>query len=308
VLKFKGSTVEYKLMKDYKDDEYSLINKSMEAQTKNVLTRMANDSDIELYAEIVANGDLEITEITTRVKHAEGELIEFNKEDSFKYFEIETDDGNTFKLRSMANPKLVGEVEDKFEIEDLEGPNSNYVGDRVVLEFNGSGSVSEVTVESEIKTNDVTARISGTAVSADTYGLKLKGDSETYRWNSKTDKIDITNYSGDRNALGTIIKMINDPDVEVYIEARLDEYPNGMAIDVIDVYVRSAEGTLAEFDDDVRIKTDAGNTFTFYRMNKLTTCDVNGYGQAELKDTDKGEGAYVKLEFNKNGYITSVES
>ena len=308
VLKFKGSTVEYKLMKDYKDDEYSLINKSMEAQTKNVLTRMANDSDIELYAEIVANGDLEITEITTRVKHAEGELIEFNKEGSFKYFEIETDDGNTFKLRSMANPKLVGEVEDKFEIEDLEGPNSNYVGDRVVLEFNGSGSVSEVTVESEIKTNDVTARISGTAVSADTYGLKLKGDSETYRWNSKTDKIDITNYSGDRNALGTIIKMINDPDVEVYIEARLDEYPNGMAIDVIDVYVRSAEGTLAEFDNDVRIKTDAGNTFTFYRMNKLTTCDVNGYGQAELKDTDKGEGAYVKLEFNKNGYITSVES
>ena len=308
VLKFESSAVEYKLMKDYKDDEYSLINKSMEAQTKNVLTRMANDSDIELYAEIVANGDMEITEITTRVKHAEGTLIEFNTEKSFKYFEIETDDGNTFKLRSMAKPKLVGEVEDEFEIEDLDGPNSNYVGDKVILEFNDSGSVNKVTVDGKIKTNDVTERISGTAVSADTFGLKLKGDSETYRWNSKTDKIDITNYSGDRNALGTIIKMINDPDVEVYIEARLDEYPNGWAIDVIDVYVRSAEGTLAEFDDDVRIKTDAGNTFTFYRMNKLTSCDVNGYGQKELKETEKGEGAYVKLEFNKNGYITSVES
>jgi len=305
VLMFEGSSVKYTLLKDYKD-EGLLYNKSMEAQTKNVLYRMANDSDIELYAEIVANGDMEIREITTRIKHAEGTLVEYDKKE--KIFEIETDDGNTFKLKAAANPELVDEIEDWFELDDIDGPNSNYVGDRVILDFGGSGTVNKVAVESMLKTNDVTERISGTAVSADTFGLQLKGDKETYRWNSKTDKIDITNYSSDRDAIGTIIKMINDPDVEVYIEARLDEYPNGWAIDVIDVYVRSAEGTLDEFDDDVRIKTDAGNTFTFHRMNKLTTCDVDGYGLEELVDTEKGEGTYVKLDFNKNGQITSVES
>ncbi|MBQ2879730.1 MAG: S-layer homology domain-containing protein [Anaerotignum sp.] len=305
VLMFEGSSVKYTLLKDYKE-EGLLYNKSMEAQTKNVLYRMANDSDIELYAEIVANGDMEIREITTRIKKAEGTLIEFDAKE--KIFEIETADGNTFKLKSMAKPELVDEIEDWFELDDIEGPNSNYVGDNVILEFGGSGTVNRVSVESMLKTNDVSERISGTAVSADSHGLKLKGDSKTYRWNSDPDKVQITNYSSDRDAIGTIIKMIEDPDVEVYIEARLDEYPNGWAIDVIDVYVRSAEGTLSEFDDDVRIKTDAGNTFTFHRVNKLTTCDVNGYGQEELKDTDKGEGAYVKLDFNKNGYITSVES
>ena len=304
VLKFTTSSVAYKLLRSY--DEDSLLNKSMKAQSKNVLERMANDSNVELYAEIKANGDNEITEITTRVKHAEGELVEFNTAE--KYFEIKTDDGNTFKFVSLRRPTLVGEIEDVFELEDIEDSNSRYIGSNVILEFNGTGSVNKVTVESELKTNDVTNKISGIAVAAYD-GLKLKGDSTTYRWNSKTDKITITNHSGSRSSLGTIKDLIEDPDVEVYVEALLDDYPGGEAIDVINVYVRAAEGTLKKYaDSTVRIQTDAGNTFTFNCKNKLTTCDVNGYGQKDLDDTGKGVGAYVALTFGKDGVVTGIEN
>ena len=80
-----------------------------------------------------------------------------------------------------------------------------------------------------------------------------------------------------------------------------------MIVDSIKVYVRAAEGMLKEFDGNVRITTDAGNTFTFDAKNKLDTCDVNGYGQEDLEERDKGVGTYVELTFNKDGDVIGIE-
>ena len=82
---------------------------------------------------------------------------------------------------------------------------------------------------------------------------------------------------------------------------------NNAFVDSIKVYVRAAEGTLKKFDGDVRITTDAGNTFTFDAKTKLDTCDVKGYGQEDLKEREKGVGTYVKLTFNKDGAVTGIE-
>ena len=311
VLKFKTSSIEYKFLRKYDDGDLKSGSTTADGNklSKTFLSKLVNAEGVEVYAEIEANGDNEILTMDARVTKARGKLVEFNPspEEGSKYIEIETKDGTVLKLAAQRSPKLTDEEEDVFELEDLEGPNSKYVGEWIELGFTSNGVVNEITVESGVKNTDATVRVKGIATAAND-GLKVEGDKTTYRWKSKTSEITVRNYSGETESLATIKKMIEDPDVEVYVEATLEESVKGdMIVDSIKVYVRAAEGKLKEFDGNVRITTDAGNTFTFDAKNKLDTCDVNGYGQDDLEERDKGVGTYVKLTFNKDGDVIGIE-
>lgn len=303
VLKFKTSTIEYKLLKSYESADFKI--NSAKTASKVVLNRMANDSNLELYAEITANGDNEVVKLEARLKAAEGKLVEFNRDE--RYIEIKTTDGNTFKIVSQRSPKLTDEVEDKFELEDLEGNASVYIGETVTLGFASNGEVNQITVGSGAKDNDGATRVKGIATAANN-GLKVEGDSTTYRWKSKTSDISISNYSGPAESLSTVKALIEDPDVEVYVEATLEESVKGdYVVDAIKVYVTDAEGTLKKYDDTVRITTESGNTFSFHTKAKLDSCNVDGYGQEDLEERDKGIGTYVILTFNKDGVVCAIE-
>lgn len=305
VLKFKTSSIEYKFLRKYDDGKLKSGSTTADNLSKTFLSKLVNADGVEVYAEITANGDNEILKMDARVTKAEGKLVEFNPDE--KFIKIETKDGTELKLASQKSPKLTDEEEDKFELDDLEGPNSKYVGEWIELGFTSNGVANEITVESGAKSSDGATRVKGIATAAND-GLKLEGDKTTYRWKSKTSEITVRNYSGETESLATIKKMIEDPDVEVYVEATLEESAKGdMIVDSIKVYVRAAEGTLKEFDGNVRITTDAGNTFTFDAKNKLDTCDVNGYGQEDLEERDKGVGTYVELTFNKDGDVIGIE-
>jgi hypothetical protein len=150
--------------------------------------------------------------------------------------------------------------------------------------------------------------VKGIAVAAND-GLKVEGDSKTYRWMGRTKDITVANHSGPSESLDTVKKMIEDPDVEVYVNAILTESAKGdMVIESIAVYVKSAEGTLVKFGNTAVITTTSGNTFAFDANGTLDTCDVNGYGQEDLEERDKGIGAYVALTFDKDGDVCGIES
>lgn len=307
VLKFKTSTVEYKMLKKY--DSGDLVLSSVNTQSKTMLAKLANDDGIELYAEIKANGDNEVMKAEARVTKAVGKLMVFepepesNDNDGRKYIQIKTADGNEFKLLTQRSPKLNGEKENVFELEDLVGSSSKYIGETVELKFGSSGIVNEITVVDGRKESNVGNKVKGIATAA-ADGLKVEG--KTYRWLSKTSEISITNYSGPGESLDTIKKLIDDPDVKVYVEATLDDKDR---VEIIKVYVKEAEGELTTCDSDyVRIKTDSGNKFSFDLPSKLASCDVNGLDQSKLEDGKADNKGYdVKLTFATDGYVSTIK-
>lgn len=311
VLKFKTSTVAYKMLKKYDSDSGDLKLLSVHTQSKTMLTKLANDDGIELYAEIKANGDNEVLKVEARVTKAVGTFMAFepspenNDNGGEKYVQIKTADGNEFKLLTQRSPKLTGEKENEFELEDLVGSSSKYIGEKVELEFNSSGIVSQITMVDGIKESNVGNKVKGIATAA-ADGLKLEGSSTTYRWLSKTADISITNYSGPGESLDTIKKLIDDPDVKVYVEATLDDKDR---VEGIRVYVKEAAGELTSCDSDyVRIKTDSGNKFSFDLPSKLSSCDVNGLDQSKLEDGKADDKGYdVKLTFATDGRVSSIK-
>ncbi|MBQ7102577.1 MAG: hypothetical protein IJN89_00795, partial [Anaerotignum sp.] len=301
MLKFKTSSVEYKLLKKYNDgseDENKLLIKGAPTSSKTVLIRMANDDAIELYAEIDANGDNEITKIEAVPKKAVGTLIEWDRDK--KIIEIETEDGNTFKLKTMKSPKLTDEEEDVFDLDDIEG--SKYIGDEIELEFNSNGIVDKFTIVDGPKSSNVTTKVKGTATGAYD-GLEVGG--KTYPWMSKKANITVHNYSCPQESLDVVKDLIEDPDVEVYVEATLDEGK----VALIRAYVRSAEGELLEYEDkgNIRILTDEGNRFSFIPNNELDECDVNNWDQDDIQLYGKGIGHDVLLTFDKDGDVCKLE-
>ena len=74
VLKFKTSSVSYTMLDKYntKDSDNTIKIGSTETKSKKLLTRLANDSAFELYAEIVADGNNKVTEVDARLTAATG--------------------------------------------------------------------------------------------------------------------------------------------------------------------------------------------------------------------------------------------
>lgn len=288
-LKFKTSSTEYTLQKEYnvkKDGETKYPLKIGGAQTSSltVLTRMANCDDVTLYAEIKADGDNKITEIEARLTAAEGKLVEYDK--GKKEFTLETPDGSQFKLKTVSNPKTDS---DDYDAEDLQ--TTGYRGSSVELEFNNDGEISKIIV-TDSSYNSGTKRVKGTA-SLD--GSKIKIDGKSYSWDSKTY---ITSSSFTYSTKDMFERMLQDKDIEVYVEATISD---SNKVERINARVESAEGEFVEYDSgSVVIETDS-RKWSFNTVSKNTL--LKNCGLDDEKDFEKKEGKNVTLEFNSDGLV-----
>lgn len=305
-LKFKTSSTEYTLLNKYNVDpkfgedtdndnlygkdadgttkKYPLVIGGAQTSSLTVLTRMANCDDVTLYAEVRANASNEITKIDARLTAAEGKLVEYDK--GKKEFTLETSDGSQFKLKTVSNPKTDS---DDYDAEDLE--TTGYRGSSVELEFNNDGEISKIIV-TDSSYNSGTKRVKGTA-SLD--GSKIKIDGKSYSWDSKTY---ITSSSFTYSTKDMFERMLQDKDIEVYVEATISD---SNKVERINARVKSAEGEFVEYDSgSVVIETDS-RKWSFNTVSKNTL--LKNCGLDDEKDFEKKEGKNVTLEFNSDGLV-----
>lgn len=300
VLKFKTSSVSYTMLDKYntKDSDNTIKIGSTETQSKKLLTRLANDSAFELYAEIVADGNNKVTEVDARLTAATGKLVEYDQDK--KRIKIETS-GGEYELITTSKPKLKDEDDDTFTLDDV--ATAKYAGEPIKLGFNSSGVVNEIALENGPNSTNGSVRVKGIATAADD-GLKLEGSSKTYTWLSNK-KTNLRVYGSPTESLDTVKKMIEDDKVKVYVEASLDD---DNRVEKLTVYVREAAGELTSCDESyVRIKTASGNKFSFALPAKLKSCNVKGLNQKNLEDGDAdNRGYHVKLTFGTDGVVSNI--
>lgn len=288
-LKFKTSSTEYTLQSKYDEDSLEIGGAPTSSLT--VLTRMANCDDVTLYAEIKADGNNKITDIEARLTAAEGKMIEYNGKDTSdsdkkNTLTLETPDGSQFKLKTVSNPKTDS---DDYDAEDLE--TTGYRGSSVELEFNNDGEISKIIV-TDSNYNSGTKRVKGTA-SID--GSKIKIDGKSYSWDSKTY---ITSSSFTYSTKDMFERMLQDKDIEVYVEATISD---SNKVERINARVESAEGEFVEYDSgSVVIETDS-RKWSFNTVSKNTL--LKNCGLDDEKDFEKKEGKNVTLEFNSDGLV-----
>lgn len=302
VLKFKTSSVSYTMLDKYntKDSDNTIKIGSTETQSKKLLTRLANDSAFELYAEIVADGNNKVTEVDARLTAATGKLVEYDQDK--KRIKIETS-GGEYELITTSKPKLTDEDDKKFTLDDI--ATSKYVGEEIKLGFNSSGVVNQFTLVNGPNVGSGLTKVSGIATSA-ANGLQVDGKSKAYSFLSER-KMTLRVYGSPTESLDTVKKMIADPNVKVYVEAGLDDQER---VETLNVYIREAAGELTSCDESyVRIKTASGNKFSFALPAKLKSCNVKGLNQKNLKDGDADNRGYnVKLTFGTDGVVSNIAS
>ena len=300
VLKFKTSSVSYTMLDKYntKDSDNTIKIGSTETQSKKLLTRLANDSAFELYAEIVADGNNKVTEVDARLTAATGKLVE-NDQDK-KRIKIETS-GGEYELITTSKPKLTDEDDKKFTLDDI--ATSKYVGEEIKLGFNSSGVVNQFTLVNGPNVGSGLTKVSGIATSA-ANGLQVDGKSKAYSFLSER-KMTLRVYGSPTESLDTVKKMIADPNVKVYVEAGLDDQER---VETLNVYIREAAGELTSCDSDyIRIRTASGNKFSLDLPGKVKTCNVKGLKQEDLEDGNADNKGYtVKVVLTDAGVISSI--
>lgn len=288
-LKFKTSSTEYTLQSKYDEDSLEIGGAPTSSLT--VLTRMANCDDVTLYAEIKADGNNKITEIEARLTAAEGKMIEYNGKDTSdsdkkNTLTLETSDGSQFKLKTVSNPKTDS---DDYDAEDLQ--TTGYRGSSVELEFNNDGEISKIIV-TDSSYNSGTKRVKGTA-SLD--GSKIKIDGKSYSWDSKTY---ITSSSFTYSTKDMFERMLQDKDIEVYVEATISD---SNKVERINARVESAEGEFVEYDSGSVVIETGSRKWSFNTVSKNTL--LKNCGLDDEKDFEKKEGKNVTLEFNSDGLV-----
>lgn len=288
-LKFKTSSTEYTLQSKYDEDSLEIGGAPTSSLT--VLTRMANCDDVTLYAEIKADGNNKITDIEARLTAAEGKMIEYNGKDASdsdkkNTLTLETSDGSQFKLKTVSNPKTDS---DDYDAEDLQ--TTGYRGSSVELEFNNDGEISKIIV-TDSSYNSGTKRVKGTA-SLD--GSKIKIDGKSYSWDSKTY---ITSSSFTYSTKDMFERMLQDKDIEVYVEATISD---SNKVERINARVESAEGEFVEYDSGSVVIETGSRKWSFNTVSKNTL--LKNCGLDDEKDFEKKEGKNVTLEFNSDGLV-----
>ena len=288
-LKFKTSSTEYTLQSKYDEDSLEIGGAPTSSLT--VLTRMANCDDVTLYAEIKADGNNKITDIEARLTAAEGKMIEYNGKDTSdsdkkNTLTLETSDGSQFKLKTVSNPKTDS---DDYDAEDLQ--TTGYRGSSVELEFNNDGEISKIIV-TDSSYNSGTKRVKGTA-SLD--GSKIKIDGKSYSWDSKTY---ITSSSFTYSTKDMFERMLQDKDIEVYVEATISD---SNKVERINARVESAEGEFVEYDSGSVVIETGSRKWSFNTVSKNTL--LKNCGLDDEKDFEKKEGKNVTLEFNSDGLV-----
>ena len=300
VLKFKTSSVSYTMLDKYntKDSDNTIKIGSTETQSKKLLTRLANDSAFELYAEIAADGNNKVTEVDARLTAATGKLVEYDQDK--KRIKIETS-GGEYELITTSKPKLTGEDDKKFTLDDI--ATSKYVGEEIKLGFNSSGVVNQFTLVNGPNVGSGLTKVSGIATSA-ANGLQVDGKSKAYSFLSER-KMTLRVYGSPTESLDTVKKMIADPNVKVYVEAGLDDQER---VETLNVYIREAAGELTSCDSDyIRIRTASGNKFSLDLPGKVKTCNVKGLKQEDLEDGNADNKGYtVKVVLTDAGVISSI--
>lgn len=315
VLKFKTSTVKYQMLNQYNKDldpanedvisgyvdgvkvAYPLNNVSAVTSSLKVFEKMANDDAMELYAEIIADTDNRVLKIEAELKSAEGSLVKYDDDEDI--IEIETRDGNTFRLNVTGHPSTGDE--DTYTAEDLS--KTGYIGSYVELGFNSSGKVNMITV-TDSTYGSLNVHAEGMVDSVTSKGLKLEGSSKTYAWLPER----MTNYDNFSMMSTSWNKLLNeilvDEDLDVFVKLHLTDADK---IEGIELYVRGAEGILENFNDSsntVRIKTTAGNRFTFDTKGTITL-DFNNYTVEDMEDGDL-DGEDVVLTFSSDGLVSKI--
>ena len=300
VLKFKTSSVSYTMLDKYntKDSDNTIKIGSTETQSKKLLTRLANDSAFELYAEIAADGNNKVTEVDARLTAATGKLVEYDQDK--KRIKIETS-GGEYELITTSKPKLTGEDDKKFTLDDI--ATSKYVGEEIKLGFNSSGAVNQFTLVNGPNVGSGLTKVSGIATSA-ANGLQVDGKSKAYSFLSER-KMTLRVYGSPTESLDTVKKMIADPNVKVYVEAGLDDQER---VETLNAYIREAAGELTSCDSDyIRIRTASGNKFSLDLPGKVKTCNVKGLKQEDLEDGNADNKGYtVKVVLTDAGVISSI--
>lgn len=325
ILKFEGSSIEYKMRAKYnmeyedkdddgnkKDDDlitgndaeghevrYPLVVEGAVTSSLTVFKKMAGSDDVELYAEIVADGENTAVKVLARPVKVVGKLVEYDRDE--KEISVELSNGDKLNLKTRKNPKLTDEDEDTFTLDHV--ASVGYVGSMVELGCNASGEVDLITVTEATYGKNI-KRVKGTATGAYN-GLQVKGQDGTYEWLGRKE-IDLTNQSN-RNSkdVEKLKDMIEDDAVEVYVSAVLDDKER---VEKVTATVKAAKGTLDEYDhedDMIRIVTADGNKFSFDCAGKLK-CNVNGVtNNEELNRKCKGES--VTLVFAEDGHVSEVK-
>ncbi|AMJ39841.1 S-layer homology domain-containing protein [Anaerotignum propionicum] len=311
-LKFKNSTVSYTLLNQYnvkinpdKDVDaitgtvngtlvkYPLTILGAKTSSLTLFRKMVEANDVTVYAEIKADGNNVIQSIEARPTAAKGKLVSYDADKKELVLDC---NGKEITFITTRKPST---GTDDYTYEDLE--TSGYIGSILSLTFNSDGIVIKIAVDENAYEKGKVS-IKGIAESAKD-GLKFKGKSTVYAWLGRSN-IEIHNYSLDSSSLDRVKDAIDDKDITVYAEVRLTEKEQ---VDRINVYVQDAEGKFEEFNEDkntVRIITASGNRFTFNTATKPT---INISGVASGKWNDLAVGKSVKLTFNSDGLLKSVE-
>ena len=313
-LKFKNSSVSYKLLDQYNvkidpSRDTDAITGNVEGKgdvknplvilgSKNTLTvfkKMAEADGVTLYAEIKADGNNVIQSIEAKLTAASGKLVSYDADE--RELVLETKDGEKLTLTTERRPST---GTDDYTYEDV--ATAGYIGSSITLEFDGDDGAVEKIKVTESAYDKGTIRAKGIAKSAEG-GLKIDGSSDIYSWLGRSNT-EVHNYSGDSTSLDRVKEAIDDKDTTVYVEVRLDENDK---VERINVYFKDAEGAFQEYDEDdntVRILTDSGNKFTF---NTVPKPSINIGGIATNKLNDLAVGKNVELTFDSEGLLKSVK-
>ena len=318
VLKFKSSSISYKMLSKYnanydptgKDDEYVTgPNPNGGGSVKNplkiegavtssltVFEKLASSDDVEMVAKITADENNKVVEVEATLKSVTGKIVEYRIDDN--EIELELDNGAKVNLQTTGSVDLTDEDEPAFTIEKI--ATKKYVGQKVKVDCNGKGKVDVLTVLDGYQDSVSYKKVKGIALAA-ADGLKVEGDSNTYRWLSRKGDIIVRNYSGPSESVTVIQNMIDDPDVKVYVEAGMDDKDR---VENIRVYVKEAEGTIVSYDDTIVIRTAEGNKFAF-DVDDETKISIGDFDEDDLED-GRADGKKVYLTFKDNGEVKEI--
>ena len=316
-LKFKNSTVSYKLLNQYnvvvKDSNIDAVTKSIIIKDKSVLVKnpleilgantnsltlfkkMAEADGVTLYAEVKADGNNVIQSIEAKATAAKGTLVSYDAGDKELVLKSSNDKEITFVTSSRPSTGT-----DDYTYKDLE--TSGYIGSGITLSFNSDGVVNKIEITDNAYAKGQIS-VKGTAESA-ANGLKLDGKSTVYSWLGRNNT-EIHSYGLATSSLDKLKDAIDDEDLEIYVEVRLTEKDQ---VERINAYMKDAKGAFQEYDNSakkVRITTESGNTFSFDTVTKPT---ISISGVDADKWNDAAVGKTVKLSFNSEGLVTSVKS
>lgn len=253
--------------------------KSTRVSSLTLFENLANDPDVELYAEILADENNKVQSVDSKLLSAVGYLsyVDFSN----NQIQIVTEADNTIDLYIKSRPTLSDNISSRSDLE-----TSMYKNSIVSLGFSSNGEeVDEVTLLVDggfVSGNRVAGEFTGTG-----NGFTLVSTGDTFTWGSRT-SVMIDNISSTSTTTYGLDTLLQDKYVTIYGDAILNSY-NGVSS--ISLKALSAVGSYQGYNTGTRtitLRTNDFNTFTFFASSNITfDIDVDDIGATvELIFTD----------------------